>query len=206
VHQHLVAAFEAAGRPSGPTLSGTSGHIVKFYRTDSHLTETVADFLADGVRGGQPLVVIATEAHRRAFADGLRSRGLDMEEVLSDRDVSWLDAREALESFMEGRHPNRELFMATVGSVFERVLKKRYYLVVRGYGEMVDLLWKDGNTDGAILVETLWNELAAKYSYSLLCAYSIDNFLHEGGAASLKRVCEHHSHALPLEVLPAAAQ
>jgi KaiC/GvpD/RAD55 family RecA-like ATPase len=93
---------------------GMSGHIVKFYTTESHLTETVADFLADGVRGGQPLIVIATESHRKAFAESLRSRGLDMEEILSDREVSWLDARAALESFMEGRHPNRELFMATV--------------------------------------------------------------------------------------------
>ena len=205
MHQHLVTAFEAAGRPAGPTRAGMSGHAVKFYKTEAHLTETVADFLADGVRVGQPLVVIAIESHRKAFAESLRARGLDMEEILSDREVSWLDARAALELFMEGRHPNRELFMATVGSVFERVLKKRYYLVVRGYGEMVDLLWKDGNADGAILVETLWNELAATYSYSLLCAYSIDNFLHEGGAASLQRVCEHHSHALPLEFLPGAA-
>jgi hypothetical protein len=91
------------------------------------------------------------------------------------------------------------MFLATVGRVFERLLDKRYYLIVRGYGEMVDLLWKDGNTEGAILLEQLWNELANRYKYSLLCGYSVDNFLHEAGLDGFRRVCDHHTHALPLE-------
>jgi hypothetical protein len=100
---------------------------------------------------------------------------------------------------MESGHPNRELFFATVGSVFDRVQKKRNYLIVRGYGEMVDLLAKDGNIEGSLLLEGLWNELAHKYAYSLLCGYSLDNFLHESGAQNVKRLCAHHAAALPLE-------
>ena len=182
-----------------PTPGGMTGHDVQFYRSEAHLIRTVVDFLAAGVRVGQPLVVIATDAHRKAFAEALTRQDLDTEELLSGREAIWLDARETLTAFMEGRVPNRELFMATVGSVFERALRKRYYLVVRGYGEMVDLLWRDGNTEGALLLETLWNELAAKYSYSLLCGYSLDNFLHETAASDIVRVCGHHTNALPLE-------
>jgi hypothetical protein len=201
VHLHLVKAFDEAARPIGTTRPGDPGHDVQFYRTDAHLTRTVADFLADGVRAGQPLIVIATEPHRKAFASELRARGLDIDVILSGREAIWLDARETLGAFMEGGHPNRDLFMATVGSVFERLLRKRYYLVVRAYGEMVDLLARDGNMEGAVLLEALWNELAAKHAYSLLCGYSLDNFLHAPGPEDLKRVCGHHTNALPLEVL-----
>ena len=102
---------------------------------------------------------------------------------------------------MEGGLPNRELVTATVGSVFARILDKRHYLVVRAFGEMVDLLWKDGNIEGAILLEQLWNDLGREYKYSLLCGYSLDNFLHETGAETFRRVCGHHTHALPLETL-----
>jgi hypothetical protein len=172
---------------------------VAFYRTEAHLIRTAADFLADGVRAGQPLIVIATEKHRNAFVAALRARGLDPDELLSGREAIWLDARETLDAFMEGPRPDRELFMATVGSVFERVLRKRHYLIVRGYGEMVDLLAEDGNLEGAVAVEALWNELAQKYDYSLLCGYSFNNFLHETGAHGVRRVCEHHTHALPPE-------
>ena len=100
---------------------------------------------------------------------------------------------------MNGQCPNRERLVATMGSVFDGPRRKRYDLIVRGCGEMVDLLWKDGNSDGALLRKGLWNELAVRYSYSLLCGSSLDNFLHEAGSQGLKRVGDEHTRALPLE-------
>ena len=184
---------------AGPTPAGVSGHDVHFYSSEESLVRSVVTFLSAGVRVGQPVIVIATEPHRKAFAAGLREKGLDPDETFSGRVVVWLDARDTLNSFMEGKLPSRELFIATVGSVFEKVLVQRQYLVVRAFGEMVDLLFKDGNTDGALLLEKLWNELASRYQYSLLCAYSIENFLHEAGVADFRRVCDQHTNALPLD-------
>ncbi len=178
------------------------GHDVHFYRSEDHLVRSVVDFLAEGLKRAQPAVVIATPSHRRAFAAGLREKGLDTDEVLSGREAIWLDARETLDAFMEGREPNPDLFMATVGRVFERALKKRYYLVVRGYGEMVDLLWQDGNTEGAIQLEVLWNALAAKYSFALLCGYAVDNVLKHAGREGIRRICDHHVRLLPPEGRP----
>jgi hypothetical protein len=197
-HLDLATAFSSSSCAEGPTLVGESGHDVQFYRTDAQLVAAASAFLADGIRNGQPIVVIATPAHRKAFAESLKEQGLDPDQLFSGRVAVWLDAREALGSFMERGTPNRELFIAAIGSVFERVLDKQYGLVVRGYGEMVDLLWKDGNSEGALELEQLWNELAGKYKFSLLCGYAIDNFLHAAGAEGVSRVCAQHSHALPL--------
>jgi hypothetical protein len=196
----LASALAQAGRIAGPTPAGFPGHDVHFYRSESALTDSVVDFLADGIRVGQPIIVIATAEHRKAFIDGLRAQKLDPDELFAGRVAVWLDARETLNLFMEGSRPNRELFMATVGSVFEKLLDKRHYLIVRAFGEMVDLLWKDGNIDGAILLEQYWNELALKYKYSLLCGYSIDNFVAEAGVAGFRRVCEHHGSARLLDL------
>jgi DcmR-like sensory protein len=182
-----------------PTRPGVAGHDVQFYRTEESLTRNVVELLAAGVAAGQPIVVFATEPHRRLFEQGLRERGLDTDELYSGRLAVWLDARDTLTAFMEGSLPSRELFMATVGSVFERILNKRSYLIIRGYGEMVDLLWQDGNAAGAIALEELWNDLADRYAYSLLCGYSVDNFLTEGGVDGFRRVCSHHTHVLPLD-------
>lgn len=197
----LAKALADASCYAGPTPAGLTGHDVQFYRTDAYLVKAVVDFLADGVRAGQPIIVVATAEHRRAFAEGLRAKGLDPDQGFSDRLAVWLDARETLESFMEGPLPNRERFMATVGRVFERILDKRHYLVIRGYGEMVDVLWKDGKTDAAILLEQYWNELADRYKYALLCGYAVENFLHEAGIAGFRSVCGHHKHALPFEAI-----
>jgi hypothetical protein len=125
---------------------------------------------------------------------------VDVGSLADGRDVVWLDARETLSAFMEGPTPNRELFEATVGNVFEKVISDRRYMVVRAYGEMVDLLWNDGNTEGALALEELWNELAAKYSFSLLCGYSMDSSLKEAHTESYKRICGHHERVLPMEM------
>ena len=177
------------------------GHDVQFYHT-----ECVPDTRGHRLPGSR-LACRATSyrdcdrAHRRAFAEGLRAEGVDPDELFSDRFVLWIDARTAFSSFMEGGKPNRELFQATVGSVFERVLDKRSYLIVRAYGEMVDLLANDGNVDGAVMLERLWNELASRYQYSLLCGYSVDRLFHEAGADGLSRVLTQHTHVLPLEAM-----
>jgi hypothetical protein len=198
LHSKLAQELSHA---SGPAPAGLTGHDVTFYRTDETLVKSVIEFLAAGIRVGQPIIVISTDQHRRAFAAGLRARGLDPDVLLAGRLAVWLDARETLNTFMEGGLPSRELFMATVGSVFEKLLDKRQYLLVRAFGEMVDLLSKDGNSDGAILLEQLWNELAQKYKYSLLCGYSIENFLQEAGVAAFRRVCDHHTGARLLDDL-----
>jgi hypothetical protein len=41
---------------------------------------------------------------------------------------------------------------------------------VRVFGEMVSLLWDAGLIDAAIEVEAMWNELGARYPFSLLAA------------------------------------
>ena len=194
-----METVRGAVRPIVSTPPGVVEHAVQFYRTDEFLTSAVVDYLAAGLAIGQPAIVVTTEPHRSAFARALRSRGLDTEEILGEREVVWLDARETLSAFMEDARPNRELFMSIVGRVFDKLLRKRSYLIVRGYGEMVDVLWKDGNIDGAIALEELWNELAKNYSFSLLCAYAVDDRLKEVQTAAFQRVCGKHSAALPLE-------
>jgi hypothetical protein len=174
-------------------------HDVQFYENEDFLYSAVGSFLADGVRAGQPLIVVATAPHRTALADRLRSLGMDIDHLTHGRDVVWLDARETLSAFMEGPTPNRELFNATVGNVFDKMMTGRKYVVLRAYGEMVDLLWKDGNIEGAIALEELWNDLAVKYSFSLLCAYAIGNFFKEAHTYSFKQICRQHGRVIPTE-------
>ena len=47
---------------------------------------------------------------------------------------------------------------------------------VRIYGQMVDVLWKNGQQEAAIRLETLWNQLANTQAFSLLCGYAMGQF------------------------------
>ena len=183
-----------------PVKNWATGHDVQFYETEEYLGSAVATFIVDGVRAGQPILVIATDAHRRMFEGRMRAAGIRPEDLVEGRDVAWLDARQTLEEFMEGDYPNAGLFESTIGAVFDKLTANgRSYVVARAYGEMVDLLWKEGRIEGAIALEHLWNDIAAKYSFALLCGYSMSNFVKETHGIDFARVCAAHRHVTPTE-------
>lgn len=197
----------ASSSPSSSSQSGDDllslptrdNHIVQFYEKESFLCDAVAQFLAVGLAAGEPACVIATEDHRRAVAARLANRGLHLDEARANGQLVWLDARETLAKFMVGDMPDWTLFSSVVGGVLDQIRKRSPYGCVRAYGEMVDLLWRDGRKQAALSLEAMWNELANSHALSLMCAYVMGNFYRTGDAQSFRDVCRAHSHVLPAE-------
>ena len=174
-------------------LPGHSGHhAVQFYEDSSRLCVAVADFLGDGIAAQQPVIIIATPAHRNALLAELKRRHFDVDQLLADQKMALMDAAATLAMFMEDGMPNPSRFRVAIGTVIKTVCGDRPDCVARAYGEMVDILWRDGQCDAAIRLEVLWNELANQYSFSLLCGYGVGNFYKQPGA--MTRICAHHTH------------
>lgn len=169
-------------------------HAVKFYGDDDSLFATVAGFLAEGLVNDQPAVVIATESHRSGIVRRLGELSVDVSRATRDGDLLVLDASELMKAFMREQAPDAALFRQQVGSVVERALRRRN-VVVRAYGEMVDLLWQDGQSSAAIQLEILWNQLASQYGFSLLCGYSMGHFYKQ--AIRMEDVCALHAEVWP---------
>jgi uncharacterized protein len=104
-----------------------------------------------------------------------------------------LDADDTLAAFMVDGMPDQHRFRDTLVPVIERACGGRRDCVVRAYGEMVDVLWKRGQTVAATRLETLWNMLANSHAFSLLCGYSMGNFYK---AAAVDEICSHHTHVV----------
>ena len=66
--------------------------------------------------------------------------------------------------------------------------------MLRAYGEMVDLLWRDGHSQAAIELEVLWNKLALSLDFALLCGYSMGSFYKQVDQLESIRVL--HSHVI----------
>jgi hypothetical protein len=172
----------------------THHHAVQFYGNDDSLFTTVGGFISEGLVAGQPAVIIATESHRAAIVEQLTTRLIDVQEAERIGDLVLVDAHEALATFMIESGPDAEAFERHVGGVMEKILNGRPRTVVRAYGEMVDVLWKEGRTDAAIKLEILWNKLATAYQFALLCGYSMGNFYKQ--AEQFQEVCRQHTHVL----------
>jgi signal transduction histidine kinase len=169
-------------------------HAVQFYDDEACLVETVGDFLYEGLLAGERVVVVATEQHRRGFLRRIaaRAKGGAMQNHLV-----FLDARETLAKFMVDGMPDRDLFEELIAGVMGADTDARPALRIRAYGEMVDVLWRDGQRGAALRLEELWNDAGKAHSFSLLCSYVMDNFSREGDAVHFADVCERHSHVLP---------
>jgi hypothetical protein len=176
-------------------------HAVQFYGNEESLFTTVAGFLGEGLVSGQPAIIIATPAHRAAIEQHLCSRLIDCDQARRTGNLVMLDAEEMLGQFKIGDVPDPELFEESVGLIVQQMLDGRGRVVVRAYGEMVDVLWKQGLTESAIKLEILWNKLALKYRFALLCGYAMGNFYKQ--AKQLDDICAQHTHVTgPDNVIP----
>jgi hypothetical protein len=165
-------------------------HAVRFYEDDTSLCRIVSDFIAEGIATGQPALVIATAAHNECILDNLRAADIDVAALQRNSQMLMLDAREMLNLFMEDGLPNPERFRDAATAALQRVSAGRD-TTIRAYGEMVDLLWKDGRSAASIKLEMLWNKLAGTHDFSLLCGYAMGNFYKD---VTIDDVCRHHTH------------
>jgi hypothetical protein len=137
----------------------TSAHDVQFYEDDDHLHDTVARYLGAGLEAGESLIVIATQSNTSAFCSRLRASGFDVERACTSGQLTLSDARDTLSQIMTGPIPDWGRFERSVGRLIERSRARSDGRAVRAYGEMVDLLWRDGQPEAALLLEELWNKL-----------------------------------------------
>jgi len=85
-----------------------------------------------------------------------------------------LDAAETLSKFMVNGQLEEKIFLQVIDGIMARATQAGRNL--RIFGEMVALLWAEGNRTATIRVEELWNELGKGHSFSIFCAYPIHGF------------------------------
>jgi signal transduction histidine kinase len=174
-------------------------HAVQFYESDEFLARTVGEYIAAGLRSGEPAVVIATPEHLRAFALQLAGREVKVETVRQRGLLIELDAQATLGSFMIDGRPDAARFMSAIAPVLEEARRRHGSASVRAYGEMVNLLWSNGGGEVALELEGLWNRLSQTHRFSLLCAYAIRAFDDASHAGPFARICGEHTHVMPSE-------
>jgi PAS domain S-box-containing protein len=194
-------AAHSAGLHASTPDPAPHDHVVQFYDGDDFLSGAVATFLARGLAEGHPVVVIATEQHRQDFLTALRGHGVDVDLARSSGRLVLRDARKTLASFLVDGKPDWERFQAEIGGLLSTVAGPDR-VAIRAYGEMVDLLWRDGAAQEAIRLEEFWNDLRRTYSFELLCAYGMGNFAKEACGRDFDKVCALHSRAVPAESFP----
>lgn len=176
---------------------GETEHFVQFYEADGFLLNSLSGFIGTALEAGEGAVVVATKAHRDGLDELLCANGLDLATASNSGHYVSLDAAETLAKFMVDGSPDEKRFIEVIGGVVRQVAQGKPK--VRAFGEMVALLWADGNYTGAIRLEELWNNLQKEHCFSLFCAYPISQFEGEKLGTPLGSVCTTHSRVIPAE-------
>ena len=191
-----IAAQEFAPRSQWSEMC-ESDHFVQFYETDEFLLNSLGGYVGKGLEAGDACIVVATKAHREALEEQLKAQGLDVAAASAAGQYLSFDATETLSKFMVDGQPELGRFNQVVGDIVARAAtdKRR----VRAFGEMVALLWAEGNQAGAIRLEEFWNDLQKTHAFSLFCAYEMSGFGGEQFIEPLGNVCATHSRVIPAE-------
>lgn len=181
-----------------PLVAPKAGdHFVQLYLKDSDLFKDVGRYAVAGLKRGDSVVLIARPEHQAGFAARLKAAGLKGASLRRSGRLVVLDAQETLSAFNDGSALNAGAFESLIGATIERARAASATGAVRGYGEMVDILWARSDRAAAIALEKLWNRLAAKHDFALYCAYRLDPLDPAAHADGLRGVCDAHTHLLP---------
>jgi PAS domain S-box-containing protein len=176
---------------------GKAEHFVQFYETDAYLVQSVSGFIGSALAAKEGAIVVATKSHRDRIHKKLKARGLDLDALSASGQYSALDAADTLAEFMADGMPDADRFVKVIGGIIDKAAQDRGR--VRAFGEMVALLWAQGNRAAARRLEDLWNSLATTRSFALFCAYPLNGFGEDNDGGPFHDICACHSRVIPAE-------
>jgi CheY-like chemotaxis protein len=173
-------------------------HAVQFYEGERFLHAAIATYLADAVRRGEPVVMIARRRTFEAVAERVGA-GHGLEAVDAAGRIMFFDAEVMLQEIMDGVIPDPVRFERALSALIAGIREWCTDGMIWMYGEMVDVLCRAGNHAGAARLEECWNASAAGQRVSVMCGYAIDNFDDDVNAGRFRTICRQHTQVIPTE-------
>ena len=168
-------------------------HVCQVYEDEDKFLDSLTGFVGHGLWNGEAAVVIATASHAASLEQRLRMTGLDLAHLRADNRLIMLSPETTLAQFMVDGWPDGELFDRTISALVARA--RGGGRPVRGFGEMVALLWDRGHYAATVRLEHLWQRLVERERLQVLCSYPSRSF-RRGPAAAQQQVADHHTLSL----------
>ena len=201
VAEHAADGVASASEPWDGllTAAGPRDHIVQLYQDQQFLNRAVCRFAAGAIANGEGVILVPTAAHWEAFRPRLEAEGVDVKAAQSNGQLTIVDADELLPRFMKDAMPDAPLFLGLAANVIAKARGEGQYPKVRWWGEMVNLLWEQGNVAASMSLEDQFDRLAGHHEIAIFCSFVMDNFNSEVQSRLLPRLGQNHSHLIPVE-------
>jgi hypothetical protein len=179
--------------------AGPRDHIVQLYQDQQFLNRAVCRFAAGAIANGEGVILVPTAAHWDAFRPRLEAEGVNVKAAQDNGQLTVVDADELLPRFMKGGMPDAPVFLGLAADVIAKAHGEGQYQKVRWWGEMVNILWEQGNVAASMNLEDQFDRLANHHEIAIFCSFVMDNFNSEVHSRLLPRLGQNHSHLIPVE-------
>jgi hypothetical protein len=179
--------------------AGPRDHIVQLYQDQQFLNRAVCRFAAGAIANGEGVILVPTVAHWEAFRPRLEAEGVDVKAAQGRGQLTVVDADELLPRFMKDAMPDAPVFLGLAADVIANARGEGSYPKVRWWGEMVNVLWEQGNVAASMSLEDQFDRLAKHHEIAIFCSFVMDNFHSDVHTRLLPRLGTNHSHLIPVE-------
>ncbi len=173
-------------------MPASSSHTVRLFDRLDSVAQHVSAFVAEGLRAGDTVLIVASTEHWLATLERLSRSGAPTVQAISSGQLTVLDASALLRRFASHGVVDSASFDEHVGTLIHQL--HALGAPLRVYGEMVNLLAGEGAFAEAERLEHAWNRLMAEVPVNLLCGYSAVHFGNGRSDESLRRICLAHDH------------
>jgi DNA-binding NarL/FixJ family response regulator len=169
-------------------------HAVQFRPSDRVPPAGVGRWLGASLQRGDLAAIVVTTAMHSGILQQLDAAGCDVADARRQRRWLVFDAEEALSQCMRNGRPDA----GEVATFIEALERSRQAMAGAAsrlsiFGEMSVLLLQDGNREGALQLERLWNELTHGLPFLTVCSYPEECFGPTGHAEILPQLYAEHS-------------
>ncbi len=166
-----------------------SDHLLQIYENDEVFLHALEGFTGNGLLEGDAVIVIATEVHLSTLEEKLK-KNFDIESLKWLGQYIPMTVDNALSKFMVEGRVNEDMFRKLISGLITKA--RQYNRSIRAFGEMVAVLWGQGNREATYALENLWNGFCQTELKCLFCAYPKAGF-RQDAIESINHICSYHS-------------
>jgi hypothetical protein len=165
-------------------------HALQLYQDEGRLLDGLGEFVAEGLRADDAVVVIASTPRWKRLDDQLQRSGISAHERTLGGQLRFFGLHTLLGAAANGQRFNEAMHgVLALGSA--------RHARVRVFSEITDALWRAGERATVRRCEQHWQALLRVHDFQLLCACPIDSLEGDAYDGSLQALCAEHTHVRP---------
>ena len=176
--------------------SASPHHKVHFYPDDSSFVTGISAFIQRSLKAGKVVLAVTNESRRNAIIPAVEAGGIDTGSSIAAGRLILQDSPAFLKEIMTDDRIDSELLLRLSSELIETMIRANPGSRICACGDCASPLLEQGNVEGAMQIERVWNELSTRYDMELFCGYIFSGFQRAADMPGYRDVCAVHSHVI----------